>query len=90
MVGIKDGRNYKEWPEKGKIQQTALGRDPPQGGRMGHECCSVGIYGVRSPKFIWTPCVQLYSLAETRTPPSPHIWAHIRGRYWSAKIDNIS
>jgi hypothetical protein len=22
--------------------------------------------------------------------PSPHIWAHIRGRYWSAKIDDIS
>jgi hypothetical protein len=21
-------------------------------------------------------------------PPSPPIWAHIRGRYWSAKIDN--
>ncbi len=24
------------------------------------------------------------------TPPSPRIWAHIRGRYWSAKIDDIS
>ncbi len=24
-----------------------------------------------------------------RTPP-PRIWAHIRGRYWSAKIDDIS
>jgi hypothetical protein len=24
-----------------------------------------------------------------RTPP-PRIWAHIRGRYWSAKIDYIS
>ncbi len=23
-------------------------------------------------------------------PPSPRIWAHIRGRYWSAKIDDIS
>jgi hypothetical protein len=22
-------------------------------------------------------------------PPSPRIWAHIRGRYWSAKIDDI-
>jgi hypothetical protein len=21
-----------------------------------------------------------------RKPPSPRIWAHIRGRYWSAKI----
>jgi hypothetical protein len=21
--------------------------------------------------------------------PSPRIWAHIRGRYWSAKIDDI-
>jgi hypothetical protein len=35
-------------------------------------------------------CVQLYSLAETpQLPPSPRIWAHIRGRYWSAKIDDI-
>jgi hypothetical protein len=23
-------------------------------------------------------------------PPSPHSWAHIRGRYWSAKTDDIS
>jgi hypothetical protein len=23
-------------------------------------------------------------------PPSPRIWAHIRGRYWSSKIDDIS
>ncbi len=49
-------------------------------------------YGVRSPKFIWASVyVQLYSLAETpQLPPSPLIWAHIRGRYWSAKIDDIS
>ncbi len=26
-------------------------------------------YGVRSPKFIWAPCAQLYSLAETCNPP---------------------
>ncbi len=31
-------------------------------------------------------CLQLYSLAETpRLPPSPHIWAHILGRYWPAQ-----
>jgi hypothetical protein len=23
-------------------------------------------------------------------PPFPRIWTHIRGRYWSAKIDDIS
>jgi hypothetical protein len=28
-------------------------------------------YGVRSPKFIWAPCAQLYSLAETTHPPPP-------------------
>jgi hypothetical protein len=34
-------------------------------------------YGVRYPKFIWDPCAQLYSLAETpQFPPSSHIWAH--------------
>jgi hypothetical protein len=44
-------------------------------------------------EFIWTPCAQLYLLAAA-TPqplPSPRIfWAHIRRRYWSAKIDDIS
>ncbi len=40
---------------------------------------------VRSPKFIWVP-VYMYSLAETlQIPPPPRIWAHIRGRYWSAR-----
>ncbi len=34
-------------------------------------------------------CAQLYSLAETPQLP-PHIWAHIQGCYWSAKIDDIS
>ncbi len=33
---------------------------------------------------------QLYSFAETPHPPPPRIWAHIRGGYWSAKIDDIS
>ncbi len=49
-------------------------------------------YVVRSLKFIWAPCAQLYSLAETpQLPPTiPRIWAHIRGCYWSAKIDDIS
>ncbi len=38
-----------------------------------------------------TWCAQLYSLAGPRTRhPHPRIWAHIRGRYWSAKIDGIS
>ncbi len=34
--------------------------------------------GVRSPKFIWAPGAQLYSLAETRNLPPPHLvhcWA---------------
>jgi hypothetical protein len=38
-----------------------------------------------------TCAVQLYLLAETtQLPHSPRIWAYIRGRYWSAKIDDIS
>ncbi len=47
-------------------------------------------YGVRSQKFIWAPRALLYSLAETPKPPPPRIRAHIRRRYWSAKIDDIS
>jgi hypothetical protein len=35
--------------------------------------------------------VKLYSLAETpQLPSSRRIWVHKRGRYWSAKIDDIS
>jgi hypothetical protein len=34
-------------------------------------------YGVRSPNFIWAPCAQLYSLAETPQPsPPPPIHPH--------------
>ncbi len=29
------------------------------------------------------PCAQLYSLATATPPPSPRLWAHTRGRYWS-------
>jgi hypothetical protein len=50
-------------------------------------------YGVKSPKYIWAPCVQLYSLAETPKLPPPvlRMCAQKRGRYWSAsKIDDIS
>ncbi len=48
-------------------------------------------YGVRSPKFIWASCAQLYSLAETsELLTSPRIWALIRERYWPAKMDDIS
>ncbi len=46
---------------------------------------------LRSPKIVQAQCAQLYSLAETSQPAlSPRIWSHIRGRYWSAKIDGIS
>jgi hypothetical protein len=38
-----------------------------------------------------TSCTQLYSLAKSpELPFSPRIWTRIRGRYWSAKIDDIS
>ncbi len=38
-----------------------------------------------------TWCTQLYSLAETpQLLPSLRIWTRIRGRYWSAKTDDIS
>jgi hypothetical protein len=40
------------------------------------------------PKFLWAPCAQLYWLRPRN--PSPLILADIRGRYWSAKIDDIS
>ncbi len=32
----------------------------------------------------------IHWLNPRNSPPPPCIWAHIRGRYWSAKIDNIS
>jgi hypothetical protein len=34
-------------------------------------------------------CKAVYLLAETpQLLPSPRIWAHLRGRYWSAKMDD--
>jgi hypothetical protein len=44
-------------------------------------------YGVRSPTFFWAPCVQMYWLVEAPQIPPPPL---LRGRYWSAKIDDIS
>jgi hypothetical protein len=36
-------------------------------------------------------CVKLYSLDETpQLSPFHRVWAHIRGRYWPAKKDDIS
>jgi hypothetical protein len=40
---------------------------------------------------LFASLAQLYSLAETQQtppPPTPRIWVNIRGRYWSAKIDD--
>jgi hypothetical protein len=34
-------------------------------------CTLLVKYGVRSPKIIWAPCAQLYSLADTPQPPPP-------------------
>jgi hypothetical protein len=40
-------------------------------------------YGVRSPKLIWAPCAHA-------CPPPPAFGPIYEGRYWSAKIDDIS
>ncbi len=45
-------------------------------------------YAVRFPTFIWALCCTHW--LRPRNSPYPRIWAHIRGRYWSAKIDDIS
>ncbi len=45
--------------------------------------------GVRTLKFFWAPCAQLYPIGWTPLTPSPYL-AFIRGRYWSAKMDDIS
>ncbi len=37
-----------------------------------------------------TSCAQLFSLTETRNPPPPPFGLIYEGRYWSAKIDDIS
>ena len=37
-------------------------------------------YGVKSPKFVWDPCAQLNSLAETPQPPpppTPRVWGQL-------------
>ncbi len=42
----------------------------------------------RLKMFIWAPCAQLYLFAET--PSSPAFGLIYEGRYWSAKIDDLS
>jgi hypothetical protein len=32
----------------------------------------------------------LFGCDPATLPPPPRIWAHLRGRYWSAKIDDVS
>ncbi len=49
-------------------------------------------YGVRSSKFIWAPYA-LYGahwLTPRNPPPPLPAFGLIYGRYWSAKIDDIS
>jgi hypothetical protein len=48
-------------------------------------------YGLRSPQFfLGVMCTAVLVGQDPSTLPLPRIWAHIRGRYWSAKIDDIS
>ncbi len=35
-------------------------------------------------------CTAVLIGLDLATPPSPLIWAHTRGCYWSAKTDNFS
>jgi hypothetical protein len=49
----------------------------------------VGLQSLLGLHVTW--CAQLYSLAETpQLPPSPPFGLVLRGRYWSAEIDDIS
>jgi hypothetical protein len=65
-----------EKAERAKRERRCPGCDM----KVGHACK----YGVRSPKFFWATC-------GTFPPPlPPAFWAHIQGRYWSAKRDDIS
>ncbi len=43
-----------------------------------------------SKVYLGSMCRAVYSLAETPQTPPPPFWAHIQGRYWSAKKDDIS
>ncbi len=49
-------------------------------------------YGGRFPKFIWAPCHVMCTavLIGWLRPPLPAFGLVLRGRYWSAKIDDIS
>jgi hypothetical protein len=52
--------------------------------------------GGRCPKFIWAPCHVIRTAVlinldpATPPPPIPQHWDSLLGRYWSAKIDDIS
>jgi hypothetical protein len=44
-----------------------------------------------SPNKLWraNSLLKYFTYTETLQPPSPRIWEHIRGRYWSVKIDDM-
>jgi hypothetical protein len=50
------------------------------------------IFWLNTPKSFMCTAVLISWVPAGRNPPSPstRIWAHMRGRYWSAKIDDIS
>jgi hypothetical protein len=67
-----------------------LCRDGERGGGLRHSCNMGRRHRlnmlVRSPKCIWAPVYSCILIGwEPATPPSTGIWAHIRGRYWSAR-----
>jgi hypothetical protein len=63
---------------------------------MGASCRSGGVHPThRLNKFIWAPChvmckAVLIGSVPATPPPSPAFGLVLRGRYWSAKIDDIS
>ncbi len=55
-----------------------------------HQWCVMVKYEVRSPKFIWAQCAQLYSLAETPQPlPPPHWSSYTRALLVSQDRRNL-
>ncbi len=89
MKQLRTSNTYKIFKTKNKNKKTFSGWCPFQG--LSNGTTLMQIQSGRTfkyLKFIWAPCSQLYSLAETRNI-APHLgW--IRGRYWSAKIDDFS
>ncbi len=97
-------RGHRFWPEFSCLRKSAILSCSMESAVSLADCFSTGYWAHRSrlrtnhrlnmvldlQSLFGLPLYSCTPWLRPRTPRLPLIWAHIRGRYWSAKIDDIS